>query len=302
MATTKERTISKVKTSDGRYGTPVTTTLSAVYEKLRSGDNEERVKKIARNVTVAVINGSDTGVGADTLPYLLFGATFGKGGLDDVRTKTGLVLLSIACPEGLSRIEALKLHVAQLPYTLLTFTGSSQKTLKVVVVCRYGDGFEPQTTDEYAQLLIDGHQTAARLYQALADCEVQDDSRGLLAGCRMSNDPQAFQQGVPFRVRQQGIPGKTGKQRVGAGGGRTLQAQGQFPQHRQFIPRPRLQHIPQSRAAVGDRALHAKQRALPGVQHFFPPGQPPGRPQAQRHAGGRRHQGHCAAQGNPSPS
>ena len=49
MEKTKERTISKVKTSDGRYGTPVTTTLSAVYEKLRSGDNEERVKKIARN-------------------------------------------------------------------------------------------------------------------------------------------------------------------------------------------------------------------------------------------------------------
>ena len=191
METTKERTISKVKTSDGRYGTPVTTTLSAVYEKLRSGDNEERVKKIARNVTVAVINGSDTGVGADTLPYLLFGATFGKGGLDDVRTKTGLVLLSIACPEGLGRIEALKSHVAQLPYTLLAFTGCSQKTLKVVVACRYGDGFEPQTTDEYAQLLIDGHQTAARLYQALADCEVLDDSRGLLTGCRMSNDQQA---------------------------------------------------------------------------------------------------------------
>lgn len=117
------------------------------------------------------------------LSYLLFGATFGKGGFDDVRQMTSLTLLSIRCPEGLGRIGSLKRHVAQLPYTLLAFTSSSQKTLKVVVECRYGDGGEPQTTDEYVQLLNEGHQMAARLYQVLADCEVENDCRGLLAGC-----------------------------------------------------------------------------------------------------------------------
>ena len=191
MEKTDKRLITKVKTSDGRFGKPVTTDIGAVYEKLRSGDNEERVKKIAYNAARATINGSSEPIDADSLPYLLFGATFGKGGFDDVRQMTSLTLLSIRCPEGLDRIGSLKRHVAQLPYTLLAFTGSSQKTLKVVVECRYGDGGEPQTTDEYVQLLNEGHQMAARLYQVLADCEVEDDSRGLLAGCRMSNDPQA---------------------------------------------------------------------------------------------------------------
>ena len=191
MEKTDKRLITKVKTTDGRFGKPVTTDIGSVYEKLRSGDNEERVKKIANNAARATINGSSEPIDASSLPYLLFGATFGKGGFDDVRQMTSLTLLSIRCPEGLDRIGSLKRHIAQLPYTLLAFTGSSQKTLKVVVVCHYGDGFEPQTTDEYVQLLNEGHQMAARLYQVLADCEVEDDCRGLLAGCRMSNDPQA---------------------------------------------------------------------------------------------------------------
>ena len=36
-----KRLIAKVKTTNGSFGTPVSTDLGAVYDKLRSGDNEE---------------------------------------------------------------------------------------------------------------------------------------------------------------------------------------------------------------------------------------------------------------------
>ena len=188
----QKRLIAKVRTTNGRFGTPVSTDLSAVYDKLSSGDNEERVKKIAFQAMLSTLKDKRHGASAcDTLPYLLFAATFGKGGLEDVQTMTNLVMISIDCREGIGSAEQLKERAAQLPYTLLAFTGSSQKTLKVVAECRYGDGFGPQTADDYVRFLGEARQTMARLYEALIGCKVQDTDQGLLMGCRMSSDPTA---------------------------------------------------------------------------------------------------------------
>jgi len=187
--------ISKVKTQYGQFGTPVTTDVATVYAKLISGDYAERVNKIALNATLSAIDRGDrlgTIDGVDALPYLLFSATFGRGSVDEVRTRTHLVLLSVNCPEGLTHIAQLKERAAQLPYTLLAFSGSSQKTLKIVVRCQYGDGQQPQTVEDYGQFLSEAHQTASRLYEALAGCRVTPSAPTVLSGCRMSNDPEAY--------------------------------------------------------------------------------------------------------------
>ena len=189
--------ITKVRTVDGRYQVPVTTSLDAIYEKLRSGENEKRVEKLALAVTNAVINGKGrTGRldDAEALPYLLFSATFGKGGFEDVRQRTGLLVLSVDCSEGIGQIAELRSRVAQIPYTLLAFMGSSCRTLKVVVRCGYAGDKEPQTADDYEQMLTEGYETAARLYSALAGCEVKSCHPTLLSGCRMSSDRNAFYQ------------------------------------------------------------------------------------------------------------
>ena len=73
----------------------------------------------------------------DRLPYLLFSATFGKGGFEHPNTFTQLLLLDIPCPEGIQRINELKRLVSQVPYTMLAFAGVSGVTLKVVVRCEY---------------------------------------------------------------------------------------------------------------------------------------------------------------------
>ena len=190
----KKRFITRVKTTDGMFGSPVTTDLTNVYQKLRSGDFAAPVNMLAPHISAAILRAdglpgriSET----DKLPYLLFSATFNQKELDEVRTFTRLLLLSVSCPEGLARVELLKERAAQLPYTLLAFTGCSRKTLKIVVECRYGDGHEPQTTEEYATFLREGGQTAVRLYQALAGFKATAMTSSLLQGCRMSHDAQA---------------------------------------------------------------------------------------------------------------
>ena len=187
--------ISKVKTHGGVLQKPVTTDLQAVADKLRSGDNAEPVMRIAKRAMSAMLGRrkrEGTLIGVDALPYLLFSAVFGKGGVEDVKAFTGLVLLSVPCPGGIREINALRARVAQLPYTLMAFAGSSGKTLKVVVACEYGDGYQPQSVADYEKMLRVGHDTAAKLYEALVGCKVAPSEAKLTSGCRMSHDADAF--------------------------------------------------------------------------------------------------------------
>lgn len=187
--------ITKVKTVEGVFQKPVTTDLQAVADKLRSGDNEERAMRIAQHAMAASLSNdeySGTLIGVDALPYLLFSATFGKGGMEDVKSFTGLVLLSVPCPGGIREINAVKARVMQLPYTLMAFVGSSGKTLKVVVACEYGDGFKPKSLADYEMMLRKGHDAASKLYEALAGCRVAPSGAKVQSGCRMSHDADAF--------------------------------------------------------------------------------------------------------------
>ena len=192
----KEKTlITKVKTRYGQFTTPVTTDLEAVYKKLRSGDYNERVGKIAMNATLSAIDHQErvgTLEGVDTLPYLLFSATFARNSFALVRSYTHLTLLSVSCNGGLTQLAELKKRVTQLPYTLMAFTGSSQKTLKIVVRCTYGNGKGIDSEEDYKRFLTEAHHTASRLYEALAGCTVAPSEATIYAGCRMSSDTEAF--------------------------------------------------------------------------------------------------------------
>lgn len=186
--------ITKVKTSNGEFGMPVTVGLESVYKKLLSGDTAKSVNRLAPVFAAAGLDDeaqNNDVPGIDALPYLLFSATFSRKSIDEPNGFTHLVLLSVSCPEGMASVQKLRARVSQLPYTLLAFAGCSGKSLKIVVGCRYGDGSEPQDVDEYMNFLHEGGQTAARLYNALAGCEAVPMTDTLYQGCRMSHDEQA---------------------------------------------------------------------------------------------------------------
>ena len=103
----------------GELGAPVSTELDAIVERMRSDDTKEaaeRIRAVAMKSRLMMEKGAPRYLlkDADRLPYLLFGATFGKNGLDSPITFTQLLLLDIPCPEGLRQVGELKKRVQQV--------------------------------------------------------------------------------------------------------------------------------------------------------------------------------------------
>ena len=188
--------ITKIKTTAGRFGTPVTTELSAVVERMRSTavkESAERLANVALRSRIAMEQGAPRYQlkDADRLPYLVFSATFGRKSLDRLASATGLVMLNIPCQQGRRQVEELRRRVSQIPYTLLAFAGVSGVTLKVVVRCDYQSAEAPDA-EAYLAFLKDAHESAARLYTSLAMCDMLVGEQSLTRGCRMSYDPQLY--------------------------------------------------------------------------------------------------------------
>ena len=185
--------ITKIKTKAGEFGSPVSAELSAIVERMRSDDTKAAADLIARGCLLsrlAMAQGMARYylTDSDKLPYLMFGATFGKAGLDHPKSFTGLVMLNIPCPEGLRQVQEMKRRVQQIQFTLLAFAGVSGMTLKVIVKCDYNGA----DADDYQEFLKEAHESAARLYTSLVRCDLLVGEQTLVRGCRMSHDPQLY--------------------------------------------------------------------------------------------------------------
>ena len=200
--------ITKIKTKYGEFGSPVSTEFEAIVVRMRSADTKavaDRIRAVALQSRLLMEKGTPRYIleDVDRLPYLLFSATFGKGGYDHPSTFTRLLLLNIPCPEGIRRVSEMKRLVSQVPYTMLAFAGVSGVTLKVIVRCEYSGGVTPwksgkdkRTTQldipKYLIFLKEAQQTAARIYTALVQCDLVVGEPSLTTGCRMSYDPQLY--------------------------------------------------------------------------------------------------------------
>lgn len=105
--------ITKIKTRGGAFGSPVSTELDTIVGRMRSDETKAAADLIARGCLhsrLAMAQGMPRYylIDVDRLPYLMFGATFGKTGLDYPKIFTGLVLLNIPCPEGLKQGQEMK--------------------------------------------------------------------------------------------------------------------------------------------------------------------------------------------------
>ena len=185
--------ITKIKTSLGSFGCPVTTDLDTIVERMRSPKTKEIADRIANTALqsrLAMQKGMPRYFIADTdrLPYLLFSATFRQRSLDRPAALTGLILLNLPCPKGGAQLSELRRRVSQIPYTLLAFAGVSGVTLKVVVRC----DCEAEEGDDFLDFLRDAHESGARLYTTLAMCDLIADEQRLSRGCRLSYDPHLY--------------------------------------------------------------------------------------------------------------
>ena len=183
--------ITKIRTKLGEFQTPVTTDLNLVVARMRSEETKKAADLIAHNAMASRL-AMQEGMpryhleATNLLPYLIFTATFGRGGLDNPKTTTGLLLLNIACPEGQRQVMDMRHKVSQVPYTMLAFAGSSGVTLKVIV--KVGN----ESNDIDMNFLNDARESAYRLYNALTGCNFYVDELTPHEGCRMSYDAQLY--------------------------------------------------------------------------------------------------------------
>ena len=183
--------ITKIRTKLGEFQTPVTTDLDLVVARMRSEETKKAADLIAHNAMASRL-AMQEGMpryhleATNLLPYLIFTATFGRGGLDNPKTTTGLLLLNIACPEGQRQVMDMRHKVSQVPYTMLAFAGSSGVTLKVIV--KVGN----ESNDIDMNFLNDARESAYRLYNALTSCNFYVDELTPHEGCRMSYDAQLY--------------------------------------------------------------------------------------------------------------
>jgi len=179
----------------GELHAPATVELEDIVERMRSETTKAMADTVARNAMAARLAEQDGMAhfvieGVDRLPYLVFGATFKHGSLDELHSQTYLLLLTIDCPEGQRQVMAMKRRVQQVPYTLLAFGGVSGVTLKVVVrlavdadlksasqesgisnpLQRISNPLQ-QSAADYLDYLKDARESAFRIYGALTDCD-----------------------------------------------------------------------------------------------------------------------------------
>ena len=195
-----EYRITKIKTKEDGFGSPVSTSLVDIVSRMRSETHAQTVDSIAHYVTTALIEQQEKGwsrfhlTDVDALPYLIFSATFGRQGLQDFRQPTGLVLLSIDYGMDVQKMQAIRNLAIQLPQTVLVFRSVSRRSLKIVVSCKPKGGELPQQAEAYERFLEDAQQQAAKYYGAFCDCEISLKKESLSRGCRMSQDSMLYYQ------------------------------------------------------------------------------------------------------------
>ena len=193
-----EYRITRIKTKDDNFGTPVSTTLDEVVQKMKSDTNALQVENISRFITHALLeqqelNWGRFGIrGIDDLPYLIFSTTFGRQGLQAFRQATGLMLLSVDYGLDVAKMQLIRQQACQLPQTVLVFRSVSRRSLKIVVRCQLRGTELPTNGADYEQFLQDAQQQAAKYYSAFCECEIGLKEESLHRGCRMSQDSDLY--------------------------------------------------------------------------------------------------------------
>ena len=187
--------VTRIRTWQGELQTPATVEMDEVIGRMRSETTKAMADAVARSAMTSRLAMSEglpryELTGLDRLPYLVFGATFKHGHIDELHTPTYLLLLTVSCPGGHRQVMELKRQVQQVPYTLLAFAGVSGVTLKVVVnVAPVG-----QAPKDYLDYLKDARESAFRIYSVLVGCDFLTEELTLTSGCRLSYDPQLYYQ------------------------------------------------------------------------------------------------------------
>ena len=167
--------ITKVKKNYDKMGRPNPIDLSTVVDDMRNGK-------------VNAGKWHDT----ERLPWLIFSATFGQKGFNNLRERTGLLLMEADCGWDMQRMNDWRRQVAQMPYTVLAFQGADWTTLEVVVRIAPANGGDVTSDEAYMHLLQEAQRQVQAVYQTSASVPLQGCELTWKSGCRMNDDARLY--------------------------------------------------------------------------------------------------------------
>lgn len=142
---------------------------------------------------------------SEKLPVLIFGGSFVReNGEWSLKQYNGIVLLEVNNLDSAEEAERVKKCAKELPQTLLAFTGSSGKSVKILVPFVLPDGTLPVGKESVAFFHAHAYRMAVYHYQPHLPAPIEKKKPVPERGCRMSFDPDLYYcpDALPIRLEQ----------------------------------------------------------------------------------------------------
>lgn len=165
--------------------------LNTVLTAIGSGEYNREVC-LLRGLLNNVMPGGRN-VCADKIPVLMFAAMFRKKDNSlNFTAYNGIVLVQVNNLADSGEVAKIKKLASEAPQTLAAFTGSSGKSVKILVPFTLPDGSLPQTKELAEFFHASAFQRAVNYYQAQLQYDIQLENSTLEQGCRHSYDPELY--------------------------------------------------------------------------------------------------------------
>lgn len=142
---------------------------------------------------------------SDMTSHILFAGSFrNRAGMQEMTTYNGIVMLNVNGLSGHREAALIKQQAADMPQTLVSFSGRDGKNVIILSTFARPDGSLPQTPKDIETFHAHAYRMAVKCYQPQLSRKIEMQETPPEAECPLSYDAQLYFEpnALPFRLRQ----------------------------------------------------------------------------------------------------
>lgn len=180
-----------IRTDKNNVAHVTTRTIEKMAERIKEDTKQGTVAELRRQLPMMISN-EWTFKDMHLLPRIVPAMEMMKDASGELAFKAwnNLVLLTVGALTDREQIAQAKQLAMGMPSTLAAFTGSSGKTVKLLVRITSANGQEPQTEEEAEQFYQTAYPFAVRVYSGLFAGKIVEEKATARASFRMTLDPE----------------------------------------------------------------------------------------------------------------
>ena len=165
--------------------------LNLVMATIGHGEYSREIG-LLRESLISIMPGNKN-IHAGKIPVLMFAALFRKKDNSlNFSVYNGLVLVQVNNLADSGEVARIKKLASEAPQTLAAFTGSSGKSVKILLPFTLPDGSLPQTKELAELFHASACRRAVNYYRAQLQWDIPFENLSLEQGCRHSYDPEVY--------------------------------------------------------------------------------------------------------------